>query len=233
MKTTPILTAALACVSSLFLSSCGESEVSGENQAATSPIVSVDATGAKWAPEPAHEFTNTQCETAPSKTPHFPQSPGLYISEINAESPLQKSSELVFPAAPAGIWWSQSAPFASNNQGATVTAGHVDHAPGEISPEGGELSAFWGNLHRAEVDECTHIFVTDFELNHHEYVITDKYTIRQENLANNTQALTHQGLTLITCSGKTLEDVGKENQFNYENNLSIEAEKISRDSNEK
>lgn len=216
----------------LTLTSCSAPDTS--QPAVNHSYVEVDADGAKRAPEPAHEFTNAQCETTPSKTPHFPQSPGLYISEINAESPLQKSSELVFPAAPAGIWWSQSAPFASTNQGATVTAGHVDHAPGAISPEGGELSAFWGNLHRTEVDECTHIFVTDFELNHHEYVITDKYTIRQEDLANNTEALTHQGLTLITCSGKTLEDVGgKENQFNYENNLSIEAEKISRDSNEK
>lgn len=230
MKTTPILTAALACVAPLLLSSCGENSVNEQNQVPSSPTVSVDSTGAKWAPVPAHEFTNAQCDKTPSRTPRFPDKPGLYIAEIDAESLLEEQTDLTFLDAPAGIWWNKSSPFGQTSHGATVAAGHVDFAPGAISPEGGELSPFWGKLHNEKVAECTHIFATDFNLKHHEYVITDKYTVKQEELATTTQALTHDGLTLITCSGKTLEDVGKKNQFNYENNLSIEAQEIPGDS---
>lgn len=230
MKASSSYILAVGILTSLTLSSC--SSDSPDSSRPTSSV-SVDAHGAKWAPEPAHEFTNASCETTPSTNPHFPDRPGLYISEIDASSLLEEQSDLIFPSAPAGIWWSQSAPFGVTGKGATVTAGHVDYAPGSISSEGGELSPFWGNLHRAEVTECTHIFATDFNLNHHEYVITDKYTVKQEELATTTQALTHDGLTLITCSGKTLEDVGKKNQFNYEKNLSIEAKEIPGDNKAK
>lgn len=230
MKTSSSYILISATMLSLMLSSC---TTNSESAPTPSASVSVDSHGAKWAPEPAHEFTNASCETTPSKDPHFPDKPGLYIAEIDAESLLEEQADLTFPAAPAGMWWTKSSPFGQTSRGATITAGHIDFAPGAISAEGGELSPFWGNLHSEKVAECTHIFATDFNLNNHEYVITDKYTVKQEELATNTQALTHDGLTLITCSGKTLEDVGKKNQFNYENNLSIEAKEIPGDNKAK
>lgn len=189
--------------------------------------VSIDSAGAKWAPGPDREFRNITCKEEPAQNPEYPHEPGIRIGEINAETPLQESAELIFPEAPSGIWWSQQSQFGAHDKGATITAGHIDYAPGDLSKEGGELSPFWGHLHEEVVDSCTHVFVTDFDGKHHEYVITGKYLVDQDQLANTTTALTHNGFSLITCAGKTIDAAGGNNQFNYEKNLVLEAQEIT------
>ncbi|MFJ3032668.1 class F sortase [Rothia terrae] len=206
----------------LSLSACS-TDVAEQSSLNPEPTVSVDPQGAKWAPAPDHEFRNATCDLSPDQEAKFPTQPAISIPSIG-ESPLEQNTELTFPEAPAGMWWSQSPAFGEDtSNAATVTAGHVDYSPGTLSQNGGELSPLWGNLHSA--NECEHVFVTDFNGEHHEYVITSKYIVKQTELYDQ-GILSRPGLEMITCSGKTLKDVGNENQFNYENNLVVEAQHI-------
>ncbi len=185
------------------------------------PRVSVDTSGAQWAPEPEHEFRNVQCDLSPAASPAFPSQYGLTIPEAFTSN-LESRADLTFPEAPDGMWWEQSAPIGSSGFGPAITAGHVDYAPGALSPEGGELSP-WGNLHT--IDECTHVFATDAQGVSSEYVITSKYTVAQDDIASTgiLDPAHPSNLILITCSGRTLEEVGAEHQFTYEYNLILEA----------
>lgn len=224
MNRKKVISSVILTASVLSTAACS-SEVNTEPRPTAK--VSIDSAGAKWAPESAREFHNITCEEKPTKNPEYPQEPGLRIDEIKAETLLQESAELTFPEAPAGIWWSQQSEFGAHDKGATITAGHIDYSPGNLSSEGGELSPFWGNLHQEVVDSCTRVFVTDFKGEHHEYVITSKYLVDQDELAETTTALTHKGLSMITCAGKTIDSVGGDNQFNYEKNLVLEAHEIT------
>lgn len=206
------------------LASCAGNSASSVTEV-SHPRVEVDSSGAQWAPSPQEEFRNAQCNLTPSSVPSYPETYGLKIPGI-FESPLQNSFDLEFPEAPAGMWWEQSAPIGTTDFGPAITAGHVDYAPGVLSPEGGELSP-WGSLH--SVTECTRLFATDAEGKTSEYTITSKYTVNQEAIAT-TGILDPNhpaNLVLITCSGRTLQDVGAEHQFKYEYNLVIEATLIS------
>lgn len=206
----------------LILTACSNSPQSSST-ATSQPTISTDTDGAKWAPIPEQEFKDASCSPTPAEHPAFPHEAAINIPTIG-QSPLEQNADLTFPEAPAGIWWSQSPAFGEDtSQGATVTAGHVDYSPGTLSQNGGELSPLWGNLH--SVNECEHVFVTDFTGEHHEYVITSKYIVKQTELYDQ-GILSRPGLEMITCSGKTLKDVGNENQFNYENNLVVEAQPI-------
>lgn len=204
------------------LVACSSHSTNLDTPASALPKVSIDDQGAKWAPEPEQEFRHAQCDLTATTSPQYPSEYTLSIPGTDFYSPLETRYELTFPDAPAGMWWEQSAPIGSTGYGPAITAGHIDYAPGALTPEGGELSP-WGTLHA--IDECTHIFATDANGETTEYVITDKYTITQEDIA--TTGIfdpTHPAnLILITCSGRTLEDVGAANQFNYQYNLILEA----------
>lgn len=215
-------TAILALALNAPLTSCSTDSRNLDTPTAL-PKVSIDPQGAKWAPQPAQEFRNATCELTPTiTTDQAPSEYALSIPGTTFYTPLETRPELTFPKAPAGIWWEGSAPIGSTGYGPAITAGHVDYGPGELSDQGGELSP-WGTLHA--IEPCTHLAATDQNGTTYEYVITDKFTVEQDHIATS-GILNYQDpsdIALVTCSGKTLEAVGPDHQFNYEHNLVIKA----------
>lgn len=196
-------------------------------QPASSETVATDH-GTKTAPEPEHTFTNDGCpdkDTEPDQhldkdqwsTPDIGQS-ATFHTDSHGTNP-------VLPDAPDGIRYGPSMPVGSK-QGATVLAGHVDYAPGELSQTGGELSP-WGHLHQAK--ECSPITISDDQGNPHSYVITDISTADQESLPANElfRSTGDPAVYLITCSGPSTQDAGGTFQFNYKYNLIVKAQPVS------
>lgn len=186
--------------------------------------VQVDSAGMKVAPEPDDEFRDQECAApnvdAPNMEPSMVSAP-----ETGIETLVHPSDDLSLPDAPDGMIDTQSAPLGAS-EGHTVTAGHVDYAPGVLSEQGGELSP-WGHAH--ELQACDSVFASDENGNVYHYQVTDKFVVDQNELENSgtfDQDGPHS-LVMVTCSGKSVEDAGREFQFNYEHNLIIIAEQVN------
>lgn len=177
--------------------------------------------GVKYAPRPASEFHNQKCDLSPQGDTDSATG-RVSISGTDITAPLQQTNSLAsLPDAPNVAWYQGSAPIGSS-AGKSVVAGHVDFAPGAKSATGGELSPF-GHLH--EIDPCQHITATDADGDPHEYAATSMYTVKQEDIESSGIYTTDGDpkLELITCSGKSIDDAGGANQFNYQYNLVVEA----------
>lgn len=130
----------------------------------------------------------------------------------------------MLPEAPEGILYDGSAPLDAS-AGKTVTAGHVDYAPGALTDRGGELSP-WGHMH--EANACDPVYLTAQDGTLHIFVITDKYTVPQEDLeaAGVFETTGDRALVMVTCSGESVPDAGEDFQFRYDHNLVLEAEEV-------
>ena len=171
--------------------------------------------GLTYAPRPAAEFRAEACDLT-TKAPAEVPAPGqLTVPGIGVEVPLSTSTDLSsLPDAPEVVRYQDSALLGAD-EGKTVVAGHVDYAAGKLSP--------FGQLHT--ISPCEHIYVTDTEGQAHEYVLTDIYTVPQEQIED-TGIYTMTGdpaLVLVTCSGPSVTDAGGDELFNYRYNLVLEA----------
>lgn len=179
----------------------------------------------KYAPEPAKPFRNAKCNMAAEQQAR-PKPNNWQIPAIGQSAPLEEtgpvSGPVSLPNAPAGIIYGSDAPLDAS-AGTSLLAGHVDHGPGDLSRQGGELSPF-GHLH--EVAPCSHVYVTATDNTVHEFVITDLYTVGQDQLPSEPGVFDTTGkrqLVMVTCSGPTVNDAGGNFQFNYQSNLVVKA----------
>lgn len=177
--------------------------------------------GLTYAPRPATEFRAQNCDLSsqtPDKTPAAGQ---LTVPSIGVEVPVGISANLsALPDAPQTVRFDQSAPLGAGS-GKTVIAGHVDYAP-EDGHSTGQLSPF-GQLHTA--GPCDHIYAADAQGQQREYVLTDMYTVPQEQIET-TGIYTTEGnpaLVLVTCSGPSVNDASGDDLFAYRYNLILEA----------
>lgn len=186
----------------------------------------------KLAPAPEKTYAGTSCrakETRPAKL-----DPGMWsVPEQNLTAPWHTDTHgpaPQLPDAPDGIRYQPSMPLEAT-RGATVLAGHVDHAPGDLSAAGGELSP-WGHLH--EVKPCQRIDVADETGTTRSYVVTGLTSVPQEELTPANGGASEwskklfradgpRTLYLVTCSGPSVADAGGTFQFNYANNLIVTA----------
>lgn len=194
------------------------------SQAEDTESVAVNDAGLKVAPAPDEEFRNESCSLEPGA--HRPNlDPGeLSIPGNEIETTLRASEDLTLPAAPNGMIY-EGSPDLGSDEGKTVTAGHVDYAPGVRSGQGGELSP-WGRMH--EADPCQRVYAADEKGEVHEFVVTDKFVVGKQDLENSgvfTESGDHK-MVMVTCSGESVEDAGEEFQFDYSHNLVIEAVEV-------
>lgn len=177
--------------------------------------------GLTYAPRPASEFRAQQCDLSPQTPSTAPEEGQLTIPSIGVEVPVGISANLsALPDAPQTVRFDQSAPIGAQ-QGKAVIAGHVDYAP-ENGEGTGKLSPF-GQLHTA--GPCAHIYATDAQGQQREYVLTDMYTVAQDQIES-TGIYTTEGdpaLVLVTCSGPSVNDAGGDDLFAYRYNLVLEA----------
>lgn len=174
--------------------------------------------GLTYAPRPVAEFRAEACDLSPQAPAQAPAPGHLTVPGIAVDVPVGTSADLSsLPDAPEVVRYQDSALMGAN-QGTTVVAGHVDYP-------GGKLSAF-GQLHT--IAACDHIYVTDTEGQAHEYVLTDMYTVPQDQIEE-TGIYTMTGdpaLVLVTCSGPSVSDTAETagaGLFTYSHNLVLEA----------
>lgn len=187
-----------------------------------------------YAPMPEEEFRNASCDLTPNQqvTEGTPNSWSIpHIGQTSELTVSGDSGVLDIPDAPKGTIYSQDAQL-GDTQGAIFQAGHVDYAPGALSDQGGELSP-WGYLHK--VKPCTRVYQFDENGTMYEFVITDLYTVGQNDLASQEEMFRLEGdlaLYMVTCSGATVDNTGgSENTdrigFNFEYNLVVKAVPVS------
>ena len=183
--------------------------------------VGTTSDGLTYAPRPATEFRAQQCDLSPLAPGTAAAEGQLTVPSIGVEVPVGVSADLsVLPDAPQTVRFDQSAPIGSG-QGKTVIAGHVDYTP-ENGQSTGKLSPF-GQLHTA--GPCDHIYAADDQGQQREYVLTDMYTVAQDQIET-AGIYTTEGspaLVLVTCSGPSVSDVGGDDLFAYRYNLILEA----------
>ncbi|MBG6184741.1 LPXTG-site transpeptidase (sortase) family protein [Arthrobacter sp. CAN_A214] len=171
--------------------------------------------GLTYAPRPVAEFRAEACDLSSKEPAQVPAPAQLAVPGIGVEVPLGTSADLSsLPDAPEVVHYEGSA-LLGFEQGKTVIAGHVDYVAGKLSP--------FGQLHT--IAPCDHIYVTDAEGQAHEYVLTDMYTVPQEQVED-AGIYTMTGdpaLVLVTCSGPSVSDAGGNELFNYRYNLVLEA----------
>lgn len=170
--------------------------------------------GMKYAPRPTNEFRAQRCDLSPQQAPAA--SPDqLALPAAGIEAPVGPGADLAaLPPAPQTTWFTGSAPVGADH-GKTLIAGHVDHADGKLSP--------FGQLHTAA--PCEHIFLSDTHGQQHEYVLTDMYTVPQDQIET-VGIYTRTGdpaLVLVTCSGPSVADAHGDGQAAYHYNLILEA----------
>lgn len=183
----------------------------------------------KYAPRPEKEFRDAKCDLTPKKQGNPPSLLSWDIPSIDSKSEMQPDDgdgTLNLPDAPKGTSRTVNAQL-GDKTGAIFQAGHVDYAPGILSSEGGELSP-WGHLHR--LDPCAYVYERGADGKDYEFVVTDLYTVKQDQLKDQKDLFRLDGplsLYLITCSGKSVGDDGgsADNRlgFNYEYNLIVKA----------
>lgn len=193
-----------------------------------------DGTVVTYAPDPVEPFRNAQCTTKPLKET-VPQNPNSWsIPGIEQSASFTISghggSVMTIPDAPLGTMYAADAQL-NDDSGAILQAGHVDYAPGVLSPQGGELSP-WGRLH--QVNPCDHVYQKDAEGKTHEFVVTDLYTVPQKEFGMTDEFFRKDGplnLYMVTCSGPSVgEDgaaAGNRLLFNYKYNLVVKAKPVA------
>lgn len=181
--------------------------------------------GLKYAPRPATEFRNRSCPLNAQAPATKPGKNELAVPAAHITVPVSVSSDLsALPPAPATVRYRESAKIGAS-RGKTIIAGHVDHGPGVLSAQGGELSPF-GHLHT--VEPCSHVYVSGPDARTHEYVVTDMYTVPQEQIED-TGIYSTRGkpeLVMVTCSGPSVGDTGSRAGFVYRYNLVVEAQPV-------
>ncbi|MFW0120233.1 hypothetical protein ACN08Y_10005 [Rothia sp. P5764] len=202
------------------------------------------------APEPKQSFMDVKCDP-PVDMGQIPElSPmSWWAPAINAGASFTPGFTLPVSAATNdGIIYSHSEEVGAA-QGVSLLVGHVDYEPGIISDSGGELTA-WGQLH--ELSKCDLIFTADKDGKVIATQLTSLYVAPQfdETLEQKTadepsnEELQKQlqkqreiqsrvfrsagpyTITLLTCSGPSVADVGGAFQFRYSNNLIAETNPI-------
>ncbi|WP_293823190.1 class F sortase [uncultured Corynebacterium sp.] len=186
--------------------------------------VAASEDGRKYAPDPAASYRHATCDLSP-KSEAQPDASSWQIPSRDLTAPLEPTSAtdpaISLPDAPAGISYTPGAGL-TDETGVVLDAGHVDYPAGAKSSGGGELSAF-GYLH--EIPACTHIYQTDADGQTREFVTTDLYTVKQSDLPSEDiwRKDGSKSLVMITCSGKSVEDVGNSLGFDYSHNLVLNA----------
>ncbi|MCP3425182.1 class F sortase [Rothia sp. AR01] len=195
------------------------------DEQASSAHVQVASDGTKQAPAPERTYRASTCDLAPQRGA-TPAPLSWEIPAIGQRAGFQPSGKngasIELPDAPAGTIYADDAPLGAEH-GAVLQAGHVDYAPGVLSEAGGELSP-WGYLH--QIPECSHVYQADEAGTVHEYVVTDVYTVAQDDLPAQDELFRLDGdpaLYMITCSGPSVEDAGGAFAFNYSHNLIVKA----------
>jgi LPXTG-site transpeptidase (sortase) family protein len=170
--------------------------------------------GLTYAPRPVAEFRDEACDLTSNATAQVPAPGHLGIPGIDIEVPVGTSADLsVLPDAPEVVRYADSA-LVGAGQGTTVIAGHVDYPGGKLSP--------FGQLHT--MSACDHLYFTDAEGQAHEYVLTEMYTVPQDQIEE-TGIYTGTGapaLVLVTCSGPSVNDTAETagaDLFSYSHNL--------------
>ena len=193
-----------------------------------------DGTVVTYAPDPARPFRNAQCSTKPMKET-VPENPNSWSIPAIGESASfflsgHNGSLMTIPDAPQGTMYAADAQL-GDDSGAILQAGHVDYAPGVLSPQGGELSP-WGHLH--QVNPCDHVYQKDAEGVTREFVVTDLYTVPQKEFGASDEYFRKDGplnLYMVTCSGPSVgEDgaaAGNRLLFNYKYNLVVKAKPVA------
>lgn len=186
----------------------------------------------KLAPAPEKTYDGTTCRAEHTKPAKL--DPGTWsVPATKLTAPWHTDTHGTspqLPDAPEGIRYQPSMPL-NATRGATVLAGHVDHAPGALSAAGGELSP-WGHLH--EVKPCQRLDVADETGTTRSYVVTGLTTVPQHELTPSDgepspwakklfRADGPRTLYLVTCSGPSVADAGGAFQFHYANNLIVTA----------
>jgi len=182
--------------------------------------------GLTYAPRPATEFNAQQCDLSPRPLNREVGAGQLLIPAAGVEAPLGVSADLsTLPDAPQAVRYQDSAPVGAL-EGKTVIAGHVDYAPESPGTGVGRLSPF-GQLHTASA--CDHVYVTDAEGQLHEYVLTDLYTVPQEQIEDTGiySVTGDPALVLVTCSGPSVGDATGDDLFAYRYNLILEATPVT------
>lgn len=178
--------------------------------------------GLAYAPRPATEFRAQSCDLSPDDTATLPASGQLAVPSISVEVPVGASANLSdLPDAPQVVQFDESVALGSE-QGKTVIAGHVDYTPNPLDLGATKLSPF-GQLHTAS--PCDHIYAADADGVQHEYVLTDMYTVPQEQIEETGIYATTgaPALVLVTCSGPSVSDARGDDLFAYRYNLVLEA----------
>lgn len=178
--------------------------------------------GLTYAPRPVAEFRGQSCDLSPQAPAQLPGSGQLTMPSIGVEVPVGISADLsALPDAPQAVRFEHSAPLGTD-QGKTVIAGHVDYAPDLPNIGAAKLSPF-GQLHTAGA--CDHVYVTDADGGQHEYVLTDMYTVPQDEIeaAGIYTTTGDPALVLVTCSGPSVSDADGDDLFAYRYNLILEA----------
>lgn len=178
--------------------------------------------GLTYAPRPASEFRAQSCDLSPQTPAKLPAGGQLTVPSISVEVPVGVSANLSdLPDAPQVVQFDESVPLGSK-QGKTVIAGHVDYMPNPIDLGATKLSPF-GQLHTAS--PCDHIYAATADGVQHEYVLTDMYTVAQEQIEDS-GIYTDSGtpaIVLVTCSGPSVSDARGDDLFAYQYNLVLEA----------
>ena len=184
--------------------------------------------GRKYVPDPVASYRHATCDLTP-KNEARPEASSWQIPSHDLKAPLEPTSAtdpaITLPDAPAGISYTPGAGL-TDETGVVLDAGHVDYPAGAKSRGGGELSAF-GHLH--EIPECTHIYQTDQAGETREFVATDLYTVKQSELPSEDiwRKDGTKSLVMITCSGKSVDEVGNSLGFDYSHNLVLNAVPVS------
>lgn len=180
--------------------------------------------GRKYAPDPVTSYRHATCDLR-AKNEVRPEASAWQIPAKGLHAPLEATSAsdatITLPDAPAGITYTPGAAL-TDESGVVLDAGHVDYPAGVKSRGGGELSEF-GRLH--EVPACTHIYQTNQAGETREFVATDLYTVKQSELPNEDiwRKTGPKSLVMVTCSGKSVDEVGDSLGFDYSHNLVLRA----------
>lgn len=144
--------------------------------------------------------------------------------EISAELLESDTVPSFLPASPQGIIYSPAQPIGVS-EGASIFAGHVDYAPGQLSEAGGEPTAW---KHIDAVPACTDIFVANEVGEVYQYQSVSLDTYKQSDLPEEKmfRADGSANAYWVTCSGPEVGDFGGELQFGYEDNLVLETELV-------
>lgn len=199
------------------------------------------------APEPKQEFLDATCQAPSEPFPLAPEMPAnsWYSPDLDAGASFISSATLPLSSTSNdGIIYSPSQAVGSD-EGVSLLVGHVDYEPGALSPEGGELTA-WGHLN--ELEACSLMYTTtqdgrvivsqvvsvivapqfDPDLEARAAAAPDDVALataleKQQMIEKRLfTAVGDSKITLLTCSGPSVEDVGGSFQFRYSNNLIIE-----------